>query len=387
MKHILITLTILSQLATLFSQNLEDLEFGTDTTFEVMTWNMEFFPANGQTTLDYVSQIIEALEVDVIAVQEIDDYDKFLELLDGLEGWEGIATNTGYLNLGYIYNPEFVQMTSILQIYPDKNRELPRKPLIMEMIYNGNEYVLINNHLKCCGDGIMNSNDPYDEETRRFDACVLLDEYITENFPDDNVIVLGDLNDILTDSESNNVFQVFFDDPENYLFADMAIAEGPSADWSYPSWPSHLDHLLISNELFDEFNDEATVITTLRIDDYLENGFWEYEQNVSDHRPVAIKFKTEPGSAGFGDYNQNKKYLQVSPNPFSGKTTITFDSSDENLTIQIFDATGQLIKEEIPEKGQTNYNWSASGNLPGIYFIRLKSGNGIITTQKAVLLK
>lgn len=387
MKHFFLALLICFNGSTLFSQNLEGLEFGTDTTLEVMTWNLEFFPTNGQTTLDYVSQIIEALEVDVIAVQEIDDYQKFLELLEGLNGWEGIATNTGYLNLGYIYNPEFVQMTSIYQIYPSKNRELPRKPLIMEIIFNGNEYVLINNHLKCCGDGIMNSNDPYDEETRRFDACVLIDEYIDENFPDDNVIVLGDLNDILTDSESNNVFQVFFDDPENYMFTDMAIAEGSSADWSYPSWPSHLDHLMISNELFDEFNDEAAVIKTIRIDDYLEDGFWEYEQNVSDHRPVAIKFNTQPGSAGFGDTKQNYEYFQVSPNPFSGKTTITFDSSDENLTIQIFDATGQLIKEEIPEKGRTSFDWSASGNLPGVYFIRLKSGNGIISTQKAVLLK
>ncbi len=387
MKKLLTILLFFLPSLLVMSQNIEDLEFGTDSTFEVMTWNLEFFPTNGQTTLDYVSQIIQALEVDVIAVQEIDDYQKFIELLEGLDGWEGIAINSGYLNLGYIYNSEFVQMSSIYQIYPDKSRELPRKPLIMEIIFNGNEYILINNHLKCCGDGIMNSADPWDEETRRYDACVLIDEYIEANFPDKNVILLGDLNDLLTDNESNNVFQVFIDDPENYLFTDMAIAEGSSSNWSYPSWPSHIDHLMISNELFDEFNDEASVITTIKIDDYLEGGFWEYEQNVSDHRPVAFKFMPQPGSAGFGGFNQNTKYLHITPNPFREKTTITFDSFDENTVIQIFNFSGQLIEDAKLEKGQSSFDWFANGHLPGIYYISLKTNNGIFASKKVVLLK
>jgi len=385
MKKLLTLLFCLLPSLTVLSQNLEDLEFGTDSTFEVMTWNLEFFPTNGQTTLDYVSQIIQALEVDVIAVQEIDDYQKFLELLEGLDGWEGYATNTGYLNLGYIYNTEFVQMTSVYSIYPSKSRELPRKPLIMEFVFGGNEYILINNHLKCCGDGVMNSNDPWDEETRRYDACVLIDTYIEENFPDKNVILLGDLNDILTDNAANNVFQVFIDDPDSYLFTDMAIAEGSSANWSYPSWPSHLDHLMISNELFDEFNDDATVITTIKIDDYLEGGFWEYEQNISDHRPVAFKFMPQPGSVGFGDFNQSNKTLQISPNPFREKTTITFNPSEENSEIQIFDVTGQIIKEAKLNKGQTSFDWSADGIISGTYYIKLKSNNGYSATKKVVL--
>ena len=45
---------------------------------------------------------------------------------------------------------------------------------------------------------------------------------------------------ILTDSLYNNVFQSFIDDTVNYVFADMLISQGSSADWSYPTWPSHL---------------------------------------------------------------------------------------------------------------------------------------------------
>ena len=54
-------------------QTFDELEFGTDDTFEVVTWNIEWFPKDGQTTVGYVSQIIEALDVDLIAMQELDE--------------------------------------------------------------------------------------------------------------------------------------------------------------------------------------------------------------------------------------------------------------------------------------------------------------------------
>ena len=62
---------------------------------------------------------------------------------------------------------------------------------------------------------------------------------------DKKVILLGDLNDILTDSPQNNIFNSFINDTTNYLFVDMDIAINSSSNWSYPSWPSHLDHILI----------------------------------------------------------------------------------------------------------------------------------------------
>ena len=110
------------------------------------------------------------------------------------------------------------------------------------------------------------------------------------------MIVLGDLNDILTDAMANNVFQMIINDNENYLFADMEIAEGSSVDWSYPTWPSHIDHILITNELFDEL--ENANIQTIKIDEYLDGGWYEYDQNISDHRPVALKLDFETSIVG-----------------------------------------------------------------------------------------
>ena len=103
--------------------------------------------------------------------------------------------------------------------------------------------------------------------------------------------MLGDLNDEIQESEAENVFWNFISQPELYLFADMEIAQGSYINWSYPGWPSHLDHILISDELFDEFEAASSQISTLKIDNYLTNGWSEYESNVSDHRPVALRLE------------------------------------------------------------------------------------------------
>ena len=80
----------------------------------------------------------------------------------------------------------------------------------------------------------------------------MLTTYVDQNLPQRNVVIIGDYNDVLTDSYNNNVFNQFINDSLNYRFEDFDIATGPSYNWSFPNWPSHLDHILISNEIFDE---------------------------------------------------------------------------------------------------------------------------------------
>ena len=105
MKHILALLPLLLILSVLRSsgQTFEELEFGTDATFEVVTWNIERFPKEGQTTVDYVSQIIEAFDVDLIAMQELDDTDMFDQMMDGLVDYVGYYESGWFAGLAYIY--------------------------------------------------------------------------------------------------------------------------------------------------------------------------------------------------------------------------------------------------------------------------------------------
>ena len=298
MKNILI---LFAFIAFSLSQDLDELYFGTDNDLDIMTWNIEWFPKNGQVTIDYVGQIIEALDIDVLAIQEIDDISSFNQVVNGLDDYDGYLESSWFAGLAYIYNTQTIEINNIYEIYTSSPywSPFPRSPMVMDMNFMNENYIIINNHFKCCGDDNMNLNDDDDEETRRYIASNLLKEYVDNYFPDSNVIILGDLNDELNDNPNDNVFQMILDDFENYLFTDMEIAQGNSTGWSYPSWPSHLDHILITNELFDN----NSYVEVIRIDDFMDGGFSQYDQNISDHRPVALKLSVE--QIPLGDLNND----------------------------------------------------------------------------------
>ena len=70
----------------------------------------------------------------------------------------------------------------------------------------------------------------------------------------------------------------------------MAEENNPWQYWSFPTYPSHIDHVLISNELFDDYESSTSMCSTILIDDFLFNSWTNYDQYLSDHRPVAIRF-------------------------------------------------------------------------------------------------
>ena len=305
-----IPMIILLLVSCSFAQDLDDLEFGSDHTLDIMTWNIEWFPKNGQVTVSYVAQILTALDMDIIAIQEVDNITMFEQLVDLLPGYEGYLESAWFAGLAYIYKTDTIEIDDLYEIYITAPywSPFPRSPMVMDFYFMNVHYVLINNHFKCCGDGILEMEDESDEETRRYLASSLLKEYIDTYFVTTNVIVLGDLNDILTDAPQNNVFQMILDDPQHYLFTDMEIAEGNSSNWSYPSWPSHIDHIFINNELFDIFARDASYCETIPVDEYMAGGFYQYDQNISDHRPIALKLDTTP--IVLGDLN-NDTFLDI----------------------------------------------------------------------------
>jgi len=55
MKRIFLSVAILLGYFNVIAQ-FEELTFGTDSTLDVVSWNIEHFPKNGQITIDLVSQ-------------------------------------------------------------------------------------------------------------------------------------------------------------------------------------------------------------------------------------------------------------------------------------------------------------------------------------------
>ena len=262
------------------------INFGSDNSLDIITWNIENFPKNPES-VDYVSSLINAFDdIDIIALQEISNQSSFNSLINSLNGnsWIGFRdSDSNYGELSYLINMANIEIIATPYIILENHDYYfaYRPPYVTKILFNNQEYILINVHLKCCGDGQLDESELGDEETRRLWANYYLKEYINNYFTNDNVIILGDFNDELTDQLSDNVFADFLNDSD-YYFADFDIANGDSKNWSFPGWPSHLDHILMFNE------PNIFQAVTLRLDDYIIGGWGKYNNYISDHRPVGV---------------------------------------------------------------------------------------------------
>lgn len=384
--YIVIFLFLLSSYS-LLSQTLNLPSFGSDSTLEVVTWNIESFPKNGEATFDYIVDIVQSLDVDIIAFQEVSDTTAFKQMMNNLPEYGYSFRLNYYVGLAYIYKTETVQINNIYEIYNSYQywSTFPRAPFVMDFNYLNQRFIIINNHLKCCGDGVIDYSDSDDEENKRYNAVNLLRSYIDSYLSGNNVFVVGDFNDEITDETQNNVFRSFINYPDDFLFADMGIAQSNSSDWSYPAWPSHLDHILITNELFNDFQNQDSDIQTQKIDQYLTNGWYEYSENVSDHRPVAIKLNTSYNS-GFESAKQDADDFYIFPNPAGSGAEFTFETATGNSRIEIYNAAGQLKDFINLKSGQTSAMWDCSNLQPGVYFAKLINGNTTELYSKIIKL-
>lgn len=255
---------------------------GSNSTFDIVTFNIKEYPLYNEETAELVADLIKQMDADIIALQEISSEAEFDKLVDRLIGWEGeyYPIDNSIWNLAYLYKVSEISIreNSARVLFRNDFWAFPRPPFEIEITHipTGIEAILINNHLKCC--------EGSDNEERRRNAADSLHKYISTTYPDEPLIILGDLNDDISgNTYENNVFWTLVNDPGNFMFTDMDIARGTVSWWSYPSWPSHLDHICVSNELFQYI--DTTIVNRP------DRCFPDYDEIISDHRPVYLRLK------------------------------------------------------------------------------------------------
>lgn len=255
---------------------------GSINTFDIVTFNIQEYPMYGEETAKVVADLIKEMNVDIIALQEISSETEFDKLVERLIGWEGeyYPIDNSIWNLAYLYKISEISLDQAKSkiLFEDDFWSFPRPPFEVHVTHipTGIETILINNHFKCC--------EGSENEERRRNATDSLHKYISDNYPDEAVIVLGDLNDEISGTTyETNVFWTIVNDPDNYMFTDMSIALGPVGWWSYPSWPSHIDHICVTDELYSKI--DTTIVNRP------DRCFPDYSELISDHRPVYLRLK------------------------------------------------------------------------------------------------
>ena len=252
---------------------------------DLITWNCEFFPTAGDSTIDALSEIVIDLNPDIIAFQEIKQRGWFDKLMQKLPTYDFvISQQSSFMDQAIIFKSESFKFIKRTEIYAENDYNFAgRPPIQCDLIYkpDNKKISIINLHMKCCDSGLL----------RRKKASKMLYDYVVDkiNTDHENYIVLGDWNDDLKDQEDEHCFMPFLLD-DNFIFPTYDITFDVSQA-SYPKEPyvSFLDHILVTKALINN-DKESYLVKTLPIDEYM-GGFDIYEIYISDHMPVLFSFK------------------------------------------------------------------------------------------------
>jgi endonuclease/exonuclease/phosphatase family metal-dependent hydrolase len=365
---------------------------GRASTFDVATWNIEWFgatnsgPNNDALQVQNVKDILEESEIELWAVQEISNTDRFQELLTTLgPNWSGeLATISGSQRVGYIWDTRVVTKRSSSHILESFSTDFGgRPPLKAEFSVALPDttmiVTLINVHMKAFGDA--------QSYQKRVNASGRVKNHIDfSSLASQSVIFLGDFNDELQSSTfagSVSPYQNFLDDTANFLTASLALEQANRPSWIGSGSGSNLDHIFISNELIASY-----IPSSINTMDGLKSliGF---TSQTSDHIPVYMSF----GSSTVLDVDDENipvafQVRDLYPNPARSSVNLTFVTpSYGNVAVQLFDVLGRLV-------ASTSYTATAGIHTvpflfedisPGSYFLRVIGGTSSSTRPLIVL--
>ncbi len=217
---------------------------------------------------------------------------------------------------------------------------------------------------------------------RKYDTQILKDS-LDANYPNTNLIILGDLNDDVKKSVfgTNNAstYENFVLDKTNYNALTLGISQAGAS--SFLSSGGFLDHIIISNELDDQYIPNSIAVYDPR------NDIQDY--TTSDHGPVIARFELKEDVLSTPDFeNKNSYFVQAYPNPSSDVVTIDVTTKEDKvLKLRLYDINGHLVGNPIEIKGTADKSGSVIqlANLrTGIYVYTLSENNKVIYSNNII---
>lgn len=405
-------------------------------TFDVVTYNLEFFgtdvrdksnvefgPTNDALQIENVAKVMNKLNADVYVVQEVSD-DPSIDILiskiniNGKTFDKTISTSWSYSfqdpdpnfppqKLVVLYNTKTTTVKSTKVLFKDlydqvrlgnvvlpnyPGTETPEKnddsffssgrlPYLVQIETNiggiKKEINLIDLHARAnSGTDIMKYNQ------RKYDIDYLKTALDTD-YPDSNLILLGDFNDDVKSWVGNvntpSSYQKFVEDNTGYNALTLGISQAGA--YSFLSSGGFLDHIIISNELNDEYIDKSIAVYDPRID------ILNYTTTTSDHGPVIARFELKEDVLSTPDFEtKNGFFVKAYPNPASDVLNLTIKTNEsKNLKLRLYDLNGRALGNPIEIKSSQEVSetvMSVRSLNPGLYFYTLSENNKVVYKDK-----
>lgn len=369
-----------------------------DQTFDVVTWNIEWFghpdrgPGNLDLQMNNVIEVITTIDADLYALQEIANEQKFFALVDSLEEYSGFWAD--YISqdqkMAYLFRTSVIDSVSsgALLAGQDFYHWAGRMPLYFEFdaTVNGETRRIYsyNIHAKAFGD-----EESYN---RRRQASLSLKSFLDNHRNADNVLFLGDYNDMLTESSftgADSPYKNFVDD-DNYYTITKSLEEQGFYSFLVGQFRSMIDHITVTNDLIE---DHIEGVQRVENPNYISS----YTSTTSDHAPVWTRFDFSRSLVSIHDdlpYEHPKSVAleQNYPNPFNPVTNISFTLPENSeVSLQIYDIMGRevaaLADNAAYSAGSHTVQFDASHLSSGIYIYRLTLQNGVIKSRKMTIVK
>ena len=203
---------------------------GSEATFDLATWNIENFPKD-MATAALAADLITSLALDVVVVEEVANEAAWNELAARLPYHEALLSPhvysaTEYQKLGVLYRRPLVSVAPLRLLFNGDTFDFPRPPIQVSISVDDGEHArmafdLIGVHLKA---GVTT-----EDRTRRRNAIVDLDAHVraqVDGGGEDEVVMLGDFNEVVTDAAGQGVFAPFLTAADRYKMQTQAYAQG-----------------------------------------------------------------------------------------------------------------------------------------------------------------
>jgi endonuclease/exonuclease/phosphatase family metal-dependent hydrolase len=261
---------------------------GSDATFDLATWNIEFFPKDPSTPA-LVADIVTSMRLDVVVVEEIADEAAWNELVQRLPEHEGLLSPHeyspgNYQKLGVLYRRGLVSVGALKLLFQGDTSPFPRPPITVPLTVNDGVHAplqlsIVGVHLKA---GVTT-----EDRARRVEALSKMETYLrgqVDGGYEDELVVLGDFNEVVTDSVSQAVFGPLYTDTTRYQLQTAPYAQAGGI--TYLGFGGRdLDHIITTAGLDAELANGGELVV-LRLDQM----FGGYDPLLSDHLPVVLKF-------------------------------------------------------------------------------------------------
>lgn len=294
---LLLTVLFLYSCGTEYNPEVAKNEVGTnepvppDATLETVTWNLEWYGEGAgsdktQKTAN-ILKVVDSLRSDLYAFQEVADQQILDDLSSNMNGYKGFVADYIDYNqkVAFVYNTNTIDSLAAGPITNGQDEHAwasGRFPLYFNFTYTyqntTTEIYAIVIHAKAFSD-----EDSYE---RRKAAAQDLYDYLMQQKPNANVILLGDYNDDVDESIYEGMETPYHLFVENNTFQVVTSVLSEAGRSSTVDYSDMIDHITMSDELFSSYVDKSAAVFTIS-----SRFIQDYEETTSDHYPVWAKFE------------------------------------------------------------------------------------------------